>query len=99
MNKENNCICLALCEGRHEIPGAIDGAIFDGELDPTDIVGINQLAYSKLEPFKGCKLELYVTGLTVALISVLNVSRTLNISVTCWHFNREKGDYYSQIVL
>lgn len=43
-------------------------------------------------------LNLYVTGLTVALIAVLNATRELNIKVTLWHFDRENGKYYSQEV-
>ena len=52
----------------------------------------------KLESLNITKLNLYVTGLTVALIAVLNATRELGIKVTLWHFDRESGKYYCQEV-
>ena len=43
-------------------------------------------------------LNLYVTGLTVALIAVLNVCRREGIAVTLWHYNAADGSYYPQQV-
>nr|DAG52805.1 MAG TPA: hypothetical protein [Caudoviricetes sp.] len=88
---------MELCKARHETP-ATDGAIFETEVNPLDVAGLETEAKSRLENLNIKKLDLYVTGLTVALIAVLNVARELNISVTLWHFNRENGDYYSQEV-
>ena len=47
---------------------------------------------------RGLSLDLYVTGLTVALVAVLNVCREEGIKVTLYHFNRETGTYYAQEV-
>jgi uncharacterized radical SAM superfamily protein len=44
------------------------------------------------------KVIIYVTGLTVALIAVLNVCRKLNYSIELMHYNRETDDYFSQYV-
>lgn len=88
---------MELCKDRHSTP-ATDGAIFETEVNPLDVVGLETEARSRLENLNIKKLDLYVTGLTVALIAVLNVARELNISVTLWHFNRENGDYYNQEV-
>lgn len=46
----------------------------------------------------GTKLDLYVTGLTVALIAALNVAKEQQIKVTLYHFDRESGGYYPQEV-
>lgn len=122
-------IKIALCEGRHEIPEAVDGAIFRSEIkDVTDTVHLEQSAFnglwsaafrrhkggeagflttdpdwdgSDMEPLRfaaGLSVDLYVTGLTVALIAALNVCRAEGISVTLWHFNRATGRYYPQQV-
>ena len=93
MLKELN---LALCEGRHPIPQATDGSIFSNTLDPLDLEGMEQQAEERLQGID-C-LNLYVTGLTVALVSVLNVTRKLSITVTLYHYNRETGEYYPQSV-
>lgn len=86
----------SLCEGRHEIPQAIDGSIFGAEVDPLDLSGMEREAAEQLRGV--FTLNLYVTGLTVALVAVLNVCREQNIKVTLYHYNRETGNYYPQEV-
>ena len=90
---------MALCEGRHEIPQAVDGAIFDTVINPLDVEGLQTEAYNKLKSLDIKDLSLYVTGLTVALVAVLNACRQLNIEVTLHHFDRESGSYYPQKVI
>lgn len=122
-------LSLALCEGRHEIPEAVDGSIFRNAIsDVTDTEKMEKDAYMGIwnaaymhyktgesgflaidpdwdgcdeEPLvlaTGLAVDLYVTGLTVALIAVLNVCRSNAINVTLWHFDRESGRYYTQKV-
>lgn len=90
---------MALCQGRHEIPEAVDGSIFGTEVDPLDVEGLQAKVTEALSALGIRHLDLYVTGLTVALIAVLNACRELGIHVTLWHFNRETGKYYSQEVV
>lgn len=89
---------MSLCKGRHEIPEAVDGSIFGTEVDPLDVEGLQAQAMETLFALEIRHLDLYVTGLTVALIAALNACRSLGIAVTLWHFNRETGKYYSQEV-
>lgn len=51
-----------------------------------------------LELVPGLRLNLYVTGLTVALIAALNVCRKEGLNVTLWHYDRVTGSYYPQKV-
>ena len=51
-------------------------------------------AYNKLKALDIKSLDLYVTGLTVALVSVLNACRQLGIVGTLYHYDREEGNYY-----
>ena len=74
------------------------GAIFETEINPLNISALELEAKNKLESLNITKLNLYVTGLTVALIAVLNVARELNIKVILWHYNKETNDYYYQEV-
>lgn len=87
---------MALCEARHDIPNATDGAIFGNTINPLDVYGLEEVAYNKLEGVKA--LNLYVTGLSVALIAVINVCHRENIMLTLWHFNKENGNYYPQTI-
>lgn len=91
-------VFMSLCEGRHDIPDAIDGSIFNNSVDPLNIHELDTIATSVLSQ-NVKKLNLYVTGLTVALVSVLNVCRTLGISVVLYHFDRESCKYFPQSVV
>ena len=90
---------LCLCQARHEMPSCVEGAIFSQEVDPLDVKGLENIALEKLAPLKNGELDLYVTGLTVALIATLNVARALNIKMVLYHYNRVDGSYYPQEVL
>lgn len=85
---------MGLCAGRYEIP--VREYIFPNELDPLDIKGMEMQAREKLAGTS--ELILYVTGLTVALVAVVNVCRELNIKLTLMHYDRTSGDYYPQEV-
>jgi hypothetical protein len=87
---------MALCEGRHSVPGATDGAIFPGVVDPLDLSGQAAVVAAALEGVQ--ELNLYVTGLTVALVTVINHCRQQGVRLTLWHFNRDTGDYFPQAV-
>lgn len=89
---------LGLCTGRHTIEG-IQGYIFDEIEDVTNVGALFDEAYSNLKELENGKLELYVTGLTVALIEVLNACKFLNIKVELYHFNRETNSYFKQNVI
>lgn len=87
---------MALCESRHEIPQAEDGAIFPQEIeDPMNFFRLRTLCREKLGPLVGtCDvLNVYVTGLTPALLTVVNFCRENKIECVTWHFNRATGEY------
>lgn len=87
---------MALCEGRHEIPQAKDGAIFPSVLNPTDLTAMSQMVHKALSNCS--RLDLYVTGLTVALVEVINYCCFNLIPLTLWHYDRDTGNYYPQRV-
>ena len=85
---------MALCEGRHEIPQATDGAIFPNSIDPLNTDWMH--AHAK-EILAECDaLDLYVTGLTVALVEVIRVCVENSIDLVLYHFDRVSGAYYPQ---
>lgn len=95
---------IALCEGRHEIPQAEHGYLFaDGEIaDVTDVKKLETLAIEKVDRLRpvGKKLtiDLYVTGLSVALVAAINACAVLDVPLCLWHYNRDTGDYFPQVV-
>jgi len=90
---------LALCEARHDMPQNVHGAIFSTNVNPLDVSGLTEEAKRVLEPLKNGQVDIYVTGLTVALISALNACKELNITVNLYHFNRDTNEYYRQEVI
>lgn len=87
---------FALCEGRHEMPAEVTGAIFPHNINPLDVEGLEKTASAKLADCT--ELTLYVTGLTVALVAAINVCRQNSIKLTLMHFDRATGNYYQQPV-
>ena len=88
-----------LIQGRHEI-SEVTEYIFSNTLDPADIQGIRSLAKKSLEVLsKGDSLKVYVTGLTVALVEVINICHSKGVRLTLMHFDREKGTYFPQEIL
>lgn len=89
---------VQLCEGRHECAGAKDGSIFPSVIDsPTNTEYLEVYASIRLQGIK--ELNLFVTGLTVALVAVLNVCHEKGIKVTLWHYDRDTNDYFPQEVI
>lgn len=132
--KNNNVLKMALCEGRHDIPQATDGAIFPAVIpDVTDVRGLEVAAeaaiaraalahyrdgesqylptakyaqavegmgqFPRVDAAPGFGLMLYVTGLSVALVSVINVCMRVGISLTLMHYDQTTGNYYPQGVV
>lgn len=89
---------VALCESRHNIPGAIDGSIFPQSVDPTDVVGLEREAERIISESGVQYLNVYVTGLTVALVAVINACQKLGVKLMLMHYDRETGTYFPQFV-
>ena len=86
-----------LCASRHMTP-ATGRAIFGNTVDPTDVAGLRAAAEAAI-PADAAEINLYVTGLSVALLAVVAVCESRMISLTAYHFDRETGDFYPQQVL
>lgn len=88
---------VALCESRHEIPEATDGAIYPAEIaNPMDFGVLREIARDSLTPafVDGVKtVNVYVTGLTPALLSVINYCRECNVKCVTYHYDRSSGKY------
>lgn len=85
-----------LCSGRHSTPAT--AAIFPNTVNPTDINGLYETAWRAI-PADCDTLDVYVTGMTVAMLAVVNVCVARHVGLTAYHFDRESGEYYPQPVL
>ena len=100
MEAENKTLNIALCAGRHEIPAAVDGAIFPFEVNPFDFKGMEATAREALRGFSGGKgtVNLYITGMTSAALAVASICFANEINLIAWHYNRDTGEYAPQVV-
>ena len=88
--------CLALCEGRHEMPSRVEGSIFPNTINPTDLEGMQKIIAEKLNGVE--ELTLYVTGLSVALVEVIKFCIKNKIALDLKHYNSANGKYFTQPV-
>jgi len=70
---------VALCENHHDIPLATDGAIFPMQIDPTNLDAMAKIVANKLADAN--YVNLYVTGLTPALLEVVKYCHVHNIGL------------------
>lgn len=96
MSKANTAYTFALCEGRHPIPEA-QKSIFPGTVNPLDLDGMYETAWNAIPEDCGV-LTVYVTGLTVAMLTVVRVCHARGIMLTAMHYDRDSGTYYAQRV-
>lgn len=89
---------LELCKGRHEIPDAVDGSVFDFEINPLKPDELEKQAIERLQELNVRHLELYVTGLSVALVAVINATKELKIDLVLYHYNKDDNTYFAQKV-
>lgn len=81
------------------MPSDCMGSVFPNTLIPTDVNGLQATAARFLVEQEIDQLGLYVTGLSVALVAVINACHELNISLTLYHYDRDSNSYYTQEVL
>lgn len=88
-----------LCPARHDHP-EIAGlpAIFPQEIaEITDIAGMTRTAREAIADCDG--IDLYVTGLTVAVGAVIRACYTSMKALTLWHYDRAKDAYFPQVIM
>ena len=87
-------LVIGLIKGRHEMP--VDNFIFDKIDDVFDFSKMSKQVHEALKDYYD--VNLYTTGLTSALVEVINYCIIKNISLTLFHYNSETGEYIPQIV-
>lgn len=90
---------LGAVAGRHEING-IDGYVLNAVENVTDLGGIEKAVYASLDKrLKDYeKLDLYVTGLTSVVLTVVKYCYEHNVKLSCYHFDRDSNDYFEQVI-
>lgn len=83
-----------LFNGRHQIPGVYNSIFGYSVKDIYDVESMRETIHSKLKNQK--RVYLYVTGLTIALVEVINYCTKNDIHLTLYHYNRETKDYFTQ---
>lgn len=93
---------VGLIKGRHSLPAEVRDYIFEHDIPQdhiTDAEYMYDIAEDAIMRFMTQDLEIYVTGFTPALCAVLKACKAYNISVSCWHYDREGRTFWKQEVL
>lgn len=102
---------VMLCEGRHDAPSLVEGSIFPTIIeDVTNIKQLESTAFDELNKLLKLnnlhELHLYVTGLSVALLAVINawhgykkLAPHNHTRLVCYHYNRIDDTYYTQDII
>ena len=69
------------------------------EVNPLDVQGLYDKALDFVSAHKDEHINLYVTGLTVALVSIIKACMELHVSLTLYHYDRDSNSYYPQEVI
>ena len=97
MRKNNQ---LMVVKGRHRIINnqkqEITDFVFDEIVDVRNIDEMQAIADSKIASISSDRIHLYITGLTVAVITVINAVIKYNKKIVFWHYDRETETYYPQ---
>ena len=73
---------------------------FDNEItDVFDFDFLREHIHKRIKELELKKVELYVTGLTIVTVSVMNVCKELGIPIVLCHYDRDTGEYREQEVL
>ncbi len=89
---------FTLCEARHY--GLPEDVIFE-EICNEHVMDFSWqecVAEEKLKSYAGKHIRVYITGLTQAFVSVLNVADRYRISITCMHYNYATESYFPQFM-
>jgi hypothetical protein len=97
-------IKIGLCQGQHEIPGITD-YFFDTEISLINTIQLQKIAEEKLWKImdiygrSNIEIELYVTGLTAALIAVINACNLNCTRINLMHYDKNACTYYKQNIV
>lgn len=100
-------IAVELIKGRHEFKN-IDGYLFNRKvrdvrnfynMDMSIMKAIDVLMKKyNVKEYRELELQVYVTGLTVALVEVINFCSFYGIKLVLFHYDKISKGYYKQQV-
>ena len=90
-------IWVALCESRHDIPAAVNGSIYPQTIeDPMNFDALRDQCCDALNPAFNVgvkKVNIFVTGMTSALLTAINYCRECGVECVTWHYDKEVDGY------
>ena len=100
-------IAVELFKGGHKFEN-IEGCIFNKELRDVKNMYYMKLSIKKaidalmkrhdIREYRDIELDVYVTGLTVALVEVINFCSLYGIKLVLYHYDKYTKNYYTQDV-
>ena len=97
IKKQEKNRVLGLFAGRHELPAEVQGFVFEGPVDPSDMETLNLEVRKALSEVDS--LKLYVTGLTAGTVAVCKYCMENLVPLVLMHYDRTSGEYKKQVFL
>ena len=89
---------MAVCKNRHDIPQAVDGAVFPKIVENIhDYPTLYKIADKNI-PQSCHLLKLYITGLTPCTLAIVSVCQERDIPMICYHYDRDSGRFFGQVL-
>ena len=86
---------IALCKARHAIP--CNHYVFETDIENVfDFYGLRNIAIAAIRKTTDLHIDLYVTGLTMALGEVINACVMEHRTLSLWHYNKKTDSYKEQ---
>lgn len=100
-------VVVELIKGRHNFNN-VEGYIFNKEIRNVKNMYYMQMSVKKsvdalmkrhdIQEYRDIELDVYVTGLTVALVEVINFCSLYGIKLVLYHYDKYTKSYYTQNV-
>ena len=97
IKKQEKNRVLGLFAGRHDLPAEIQGFVFEGSVDPSDMQAMSEKVRKALSETNS--LKLYVTGLSAATVAVCKYCMENLVPLVLMHYDRTSGQYVEQVFL
>ena len=91
-----------LIKGRHVLPDNISLYVFDSDIPQhyiCDSAYMDDICENFLCRHKCDAIEVYVTGFTPALLSLIKLCLSRGIKLSAWNYDRESRSYWKQEVI
>lgn len=95
-------ITCGLIKGRHAVPADVSVFVFDADIPQAHVCDssfLDSICIRFLDRFEPSAVDVYVTGFTPALLSLVKICHQRGIKLSAYNYDREGRTFWRQEVL